>query len=62
VIKAAPSVVPAGFLDHDTTARDAIVELLKLLDALADLRLHGLRIVEIAERNLKWRLHDRPPI
>ncbi len=62
MIKAALSVVPVGRLDHDTTARDAIIELLELLDALADLRLHGRRSVEIAERDLKWRLNERSPI
>ena len=57
--KAALAMAPAGGLDDDATADDPVMELLELRDTLAYLRLHCRRRVNMAERDLKQRLHER---
>jgi hypothetical protein len=61
MIKATLPMVPTGLLDHDMAANDAIIELLKLLNPLPNLCLHGRGRVEITECDLNWYLHERSP-
>jgi len=58
VIQPALVMTPARRLNHDATARDAIIELLELRDPLADFRFHGRRRVKMVEGDLKRHLHE----